>query len=54
MQKIIVAEDVKARLKAEGALPVPGMTADAFGEVIRNEITMWRKIVKERNLSGES
>jgi tripartite-type tricarboxylate transporter receptor subunit TctC len=54
MQKIIVAEDVKARLKAEGALPVPGMTADAFGEVIRNEIAMWRKIVKERNLSGES
>ena len=54
MQKIVVAEDVKARLTAEGAQAVLGMSPDAFSTLIRNEIAMWRKIAKERNLKGDS
>ena len=53
MQKIVVAEDVKGRLTAEGAQAVLGMTPEAFSALIRNEIAMWRTIAKERNLKGE-
>jgi tripartite-type tricarboxylate transporter receptor subunit TctC len=54
IQRIIVADDIKARLTAEGAVPVLGVTPDAFNTLIRNEIAMWRRIAKERNISGES
>ena len=54
LQKIMVAEDIKARLAAEGAEPVLGMTPEAFNASVREEIAMWRKIAKERNISGES
>ena len=53
MQKIVVAEDVKARLTSEGAQAVLGMTPEAFSTLIRNEIGMWRTIAKERNLKSE-
>lgn len=54
LQKIVVADDVKARLSAEGAQAVLGMTPDAFNTLVRNEIAMWRRIAKERNIKGES
>ena len=54
IQKIIVAEDIKVRLTAEGAQPVLGMSSDAFNTLIRNEIAMWRTIAKERKIQGES
>lgn len=54
IQKIIVADDIKARLTAEGAQAVLGMTPDAFNTLIRNEIAMWRAIVKERKIQGET
>jgi tripartite-type tricarboxylate transporter receptor subunit TctC len=53
IQKIIVAEDIKARLNAEGAQPVIGMSPDAFNALIRNEIVTWRAIAKERRIQGE-
>ena len=52
IQKIIVADDIKARLTAEGAQPVLGMSPEAFNTLIRNEIVMWRAIVKERKIQG--
>jgi tripartite-type tricarboxylate transporter receptor subunit TctC len=52
VQKIIVADDIKARLTAEGAQAVTGMTPDAFNALIRKEIDMWRAIAKERKIQG--
>ncbi|MGZ8196721.1 MAG: tripartite tricarboxylate transporter substrate binding protein [Burkholderiales bacterium] len=52
IQKIVVAEDVKAKLAAEGAQPLVGMTPEAFNALIKNEIAMWRKIAAERNIKG--
>jgi tripartite-type tricarboxylate transporter receptor subunit TctC len=54
IQKIIVADDINARLTAEGAQPVLGMSPEAFNTLIRNEIVMWRAIAKERKIQGES
>jgi tripartite-type tricarboxylate transporter receptor subunit TctC len=52
IQKIVVAEDVKAKLAADGAQPLVGMTPEAFNALIKNEIAMWRKIAAERNIKG--
>ncbi len=54
IQKIIVADDIRTRLTAEGAQPVVGMTPDAFNMRVRNEIAMWRAIAKERKIQGET
>jgi tripartite-type tricarboxylate transporter receptor subunit TctC len=54
IQKIVVADDIKARLNAEGAQPVTGMTSDAFNALIRKEIAAWRAIAKERKIQGET
>jgi tripartite-type tricarboxylate transporter receptor subunit TctC len=54
VQKIIVAEDITARLTAEGARAVLGMSPDAFNALLRKEIEMWRAIAKERKLEGET
>ena len=54
IQKIVVSEDIKARLTGVGAEAVLGMTPDAFNELLKNQIAMWRKIVKERNIGGGS
>ena len=51
---IIVAEDVKVRLASEGAHGVQGMTPDAFNALVRDEIAMWRRIARERKISGET
>jgi len=54
LQKILVLEDINARLSAEGAQAVLGMTAETFNASLKNEIAIWRKIAKERNITGES
>jgi tripartite-type tricarboxylate transporter receptor subunit TctC len=54
IQKIIVAEDIKARLTSEGAQAILGMTPDAFNALLRKEIEMWRAIARERKIQGES
>ncbi len=53
IQKIVVTDEVKARLTAEGAQAVTGMTPEAFAALIRNEIALWRRIAQERGLKGE-
>jgi tripartite-type tricarboxylate transporter receptor subunit TctC len=53
VQKIVVSDDVKARLSAEGAQAVTGMTPEAFATLIRNEIAMWRRVAQERGLKGD-
>jgi len=53
VQKIVVTDEMKARLTAEGAQAVTGMTPDAFAALIRNEIAMWRRVAQERGLKGE-
>ena len=50
IQQILVADDVKQRLAAEGAEPVVGMTPDAFNAYTKNEIAKWRAVAKERNI----
>jgi len=44
---------VKARLSAEGAQAVLGMTPDTFNTIIKNEIAMWRRIATERNIKEQ-
>ena len=53
VQKIIVADDIKAKLNAEGAQPVTGMTPEAFNALLRQEIASWRAVAKERRIQGE-
>jgi tripartite-type tricarboxylate transporter receptor subunit TctC len=54
LQKIVVASDVKARLAAEGAEAVLGMTPEAFNDLLKKEIATWRRIAKERNITSGS
>lgn len=53
VQRIVVSDEVKARLSAEGAQAVTGMSPEAFAALIRNEIAMWRRVAQERGLKGE-
>ena len=50
IQKILAADDVKARLADEGAVPVLQMTSEAFNDVLKSDIAKWRKVVKELNI----
>jgi tripartite-type tricarboxylate transporter receptor subunit TctC len=50
IQKILAAEDVKARLADEGAEPVQQMTPEAFAAVVKSDIAKWRKIVADLNI----
>ena len=54
IQKIIVSDEIRARLTAEGAQPVVGMSPDAFNKLIRSEIATWRAIAKERKIQGDT
>jgi tripartite-type tricarboxylate transporter receptor subunit TctC len=54
VQKIIVADDIKARLSSEGAQAIVGMSPDTFNALLRKEIEMWRAIAKERKIQGET
>ena len=49
MRQILTTEEVKSRLAQEGAEPVT-MSPDAFTATIKNEVTNWRKIVKQLDL----
>ena len=53
INKILAAEDVKARLAAEGAEPVPGISAEKFSAMLKTEIANWSKIVKDLNIKIE-
>lgn len=52
INKILVTDEVKSRLATEGAEAIP-MSPDAFSATVKNEITNWRKIVKELNIKPE-
>ncbi|MCC6531065.1 MAG: tripartite tricarboxylate transporter substrate binding protein [Burkholderiales bacterium] len=52
IQKIIVADDIKARLSSEGAEAVVGMSADAFNQLLKDQIAQWRGIVKARKIGS--
>ncbi len=45
VNKILALPDVKERLEAQGAVPMPGSPAD-FGHLIHTEIEKWAKVVK--------
>ena len=53
VQKILVAEEVKSRLVAEGADPVLGMTPEAFSAAVKTEIAKWSKIARDLNLKSK-
>lgn len=50
VRAILAADDVKARLAAEGAQPILAMTPEEFNAIVRAEIDKWRRIVKEAGL----
>jgi tripartite-type tricarboxylate transporter receptor subunit TctC len=54
VQRVLLADDIKARLTAEGAQVVTGMSPAAFNDLVRAQIAAWRKIVQERNIGPES
>ncbi len=45
LQRAAGAADVRERLGAQGAVPAGG-SAEAFGQLIRNELERWRKVVR--------
>ena len=49
-QKILAAEDVKARLADEGAEPVLQMSSETFAGLVKGDIAKWRKIVKDLDI----
>ncbi len=53
IQKILVAEDVKSRLAAEGAEPVLQMAPETFSATVKSEIAKWSRVAKERNIKLE-
>jgi tripartite-type tricarboxylate transporter receptor subunit TctC len=50
INRILTAEDVKSSLALEGAGPVL-MSPEAFSATVKTEITNWRKLVKNLNIS---
>jgi tripartite-type tricarboxylate transporter receptor subunit TctC len=46
INRILATDEFKSRLAIEGAEPIL-MSPDAFSSAVRNEITHWRKVVKE-------
>jgi tripartite-type tricarboxylate transporter receptor subunit TctC len=49
IQKILAADDVKARLADEGAVPVQ-MSPEDFSATVRSDIAKWKKVAQELNL----
>lgn len=45
VNKILALPDVREKLESQGAIPTPGTPAD-FGNLIRNEVEKWAKVVK--------
>lgn len=52
LNAILAQGDMKELLAREVALPVPG-TPEAFGKRIADEISIWRKLAKERSIKAE-
>jgi tripartite-type tricarboxylate transporter receptor subunit TctC len=48
----LAAEDVRSRLAAEGAVPLPGTAQDYAADIDREE-TMWGKLVRKLNVKVE-
>lgn len=51
IRKILATEEATSVVVANGASPVLDMTADAFTNLLKSEITTWRRIVKERRIA---
>ncbi|MCC6533693.1 MAG: tripartite tricarboxylate transporter substrate binding protein [Burkholderiales bacterium] len=50
--RILATEEIRRRLSAEGAEPAPLPAAD-FNALLKNEIALWSRIVKERGIVAE-
>jgi len=50
--RILATDDIRRRLSAEGAEPAPMASAE-FTALVKTEIAMWSKIVKERGIRAE-
>ena len=53
IRKILAADDVQARIIADGAEPVLDMTAGQFTALMKSDIAKWRRIVKERGITAD-
>src|SRR6266850_890649 len=49
VNKVINAADVKENWGQQGAVPM-GMTPDAFGKLVREDVTKWAKLVKDTGM----
>jgi len=49
VNKVINAADVKENWGKQGAVPM-GMTPDAFGKFVREDVTKWAKLVKDTGM----
>lgn len=52
IEKVLAGEDIRRRLSAEGAEPAP-MAPAAFTALVKKEIGMWSRVVKERGIRAE-
>ena len=49
VNKVINAADVKENWGKQGAVPM-GMTPEAFGKFVREDVTKWAKLVKDTGM----
>lgn len=53
LESVLKAPDLSERLAAEAVDPMP-MSAEQFGEFVRNEVARWTKLARERNIQLDS
>jgi tripartite-type tricarboxylate transporter receptor subunit TctC len=53
LESVLKAPDLSERLSAEAVTPMP-MSAEQFGEYVRNEVVRWTKLARERNIQLDS
>jgi tripartite-type tricarboxylate transporter receptor subunit TctC len=53
LREALSADDVRARLAAEGAVPLPGTPEDYAADIDTEEETMWGALVRKLNLKVE-
>jgi tripartite-type tricarboxylate transporter receptor subunit TctC len=53
LSKAFAMPEVTARMEAQGLVAAPG-SPRAFGDLIRNDLALWRKVIKSTGITAES
>jgi tripartite-type tricarboxylate transporter receptor subunit TctC len=53
LRKAFSTPEVVARMESQGLIAAPGTPAE-FGELIRKDLALWRKVIKTTGITAES